>query len=410
MHTRVPARSVAPACLCASVWAVPRRAPLSMGFSLHTANLISVCSRGVLLPCQVQQWVLCRQLRRERQQSPGCLAASGRPRTELLRRYCASYLDDMRSRASPEPAGPGRAKNACLWTGPQAERFCRERPRMRARGTSTPLSGGGPPARCFPAGEGAGGLGLVLVVSPGWLTRRPGPASGPGSRRISAPRRPELVLSCEQILLLPRGSLQTEDRLAKELGASAIRKPQATTHLVSVGDEGERLQKAFTAGLLCGRGKNRDFLIPLLPNTVMCFSLHRCWLPPRDSFALRGAEPTPIRTGLAPGRPGETPLWEAAAWRLWRTVVSEAKTSPASNRTHSALLWRRLLVTPLVPNLALPQRSDRRNATDKPKRNTHNSSQRRFSTNTRNATDKPRENTGDSAGHRNRGPSRFTLS
>ena len=214
----------------------------------------------------------------------------------------------MRSRASPEPAGPGRAKNACLWTGPQAERFCRERPRMRARGTSTPLSGGGPPARCFPAGEGAGGLGLVLVVSPGRLTRRPGPASGPGSRRISAPRRPELVLSCEQILLLPRGSLQTEDRLAKELGASAIRKPQATTHLVSVGDEGERLQKAFTAGLLCGRGKNRDFLIPFITQYSYVFQ-PTPMLAPTAGFLCSARS----RTNTHPDGPGPGAAWRDAS-------------------------------------------------------------------------------------------------
>lgn len=221
-----------------------------------------------------------------------------------------------------------------------------------------------------------------LPTSPGRLTGRPGPASRPGSRRISAPRRPELVLSCEQILLLPRGSLQTEDRLAKELRASAIRKPQATTHLASVGDEGEHLQKAFTAGLLCGREKNRDFLIPLLPNTVMCFSLHRCWLPTRDSFALWGAEPTPIRAGLAPGGRRDASVGSGPPDGALTRRRPWGKDKPGLNRIHSALLWRRLLVTLLVPSLALPQSRDTRNATDKPKGNTHDSSQRRFSTNT----------------------------
>lgn len=65
------------------------------------------------------------------------------------------------------------------------------------------------------------------------------------------PKMPVLILSCELIFSLPKGILQTEDRIAKEIRASVISKPQATTHLASVGDEWEHLQKYFTISLFC---------------------------------------------------------------------------------------------------------------------------------------------------------------
>lgn len=136
------------------------------------------------------------QLHLEQQQSPGCLTASGRPRTELLRRYCASKWHDMCSKASPEPAELGRAQTAWLRTGLQAARFWRARPRTNARGAQARLFlnedlrlGG------FRAGEGAGGLWLVSRGQaprlrpptqdgwPGARDPRAGPAHGASQHR-----------------------------------------------------------------------------------------------------------------------------------------------------------------------------------------------------------------------------------
>lgn len=48
-------------------------------------------------------------------------------------------------------------------------------------------------------------------------------------------------------------NLQTEDKLAKEIRTSVIRKLQATTHTASLRDEWEHLQKYFTISLFCDR-------------------------------------------------------------------------------------------------------------------------------------------------------------
>ena len=109
-----------------------------------------------------------------------------------------------------------------------------------------------------------------------WIQKITRPTVNLSTQMLARPKVPVLILSCEQIFLLPKGNLQTEDRLAKEIRASVIRKPQATMHLASVRDEWERLQKYFTTSLLCERepqgGKKKGIFKFLYYPIQLCVS------------------------------------------------------------------------------------------------------------------------------------------
>ena len=145
------------------------------------------------------------QLRLAQQQSPGCLTASGRPRTELLRRYCASKWHDVFKRQS-WARGAGQGQDCLAEDRASGSKVLGRTPQdERPGGTSTPLCERGPPARWIPSwgrrwrsrARFSWSSSAPPPADPGRLTGRPGPASWPGSQCISAPRRTELVLSCE---------------------------------------------------------------------------------------------------------------------------------------------------------------------------------------------------------------------
>ena len=94
-------------------------------------------------------------------------------------------------------------------------------------------------------------------------------------------------------------------------------------------------------------GKKRNFWIPLLPNTITCFSLHRSWLPSRDCCAWWGwgeeqnthpsGQAWP-RYGRRDAAAGTRPAWRGSdppSLSGTQTPASNASTPPSSEGASS---------------------------------------------------------------------------
>lgn len=164
---------------------------------LHPSRLLcpraSPCTQQILFPCISGEFCVRVQCRGVAPlTAPSGTAAEPRlshsPRTSPGQ-SCSDLTvhpnSTTCSKASPEPAELGRAKTACLWAGLQDARPGAQAP-LSERGPSLGGFGRGRHWRCAPP-----------PADPGRLTGRLGPALASGALRISAPRRPEPVLSCE---------------------------------------------------------------------------------------------------------------------------------------------------------------------------------------------------------------------